>query len=1015
MQLKDISPEAAQQIAALLDEALDLPADRRDAWQADLQRREPELHELVRDLLVAVGGSRHALPIETVEFMERHFREAGRPLPSLEGRMFGPYRVVRLLGQGGMGSVWLAERSDGLFARQVALKLVHASLANRTLGARFARERNILAALDHPNIARLLDAGVTDDGQPYLAIEYVDGMPLTTYCDSKRLTVRERIGLIMQVLTALRHAHQNLTVHRDLKPSNILVTEQGQARLLDFGIAKLMTEGEAQASDLTEIGGRALTPEYASPEQIAGQPVNTSSDLYSVGVLLYGLLSGHRPYDLTRDSRGALEEAVLSAEPARPSQRELTREIADARATTPGKLAQTLAGDLDTITLRALKKNPAERYATADAFHQDLQRHLAGQPVLARPDSPAYRLRKFIARHKGAVAFAVFTGFVLLVTTGISIRQALVAGEQSRLARIEAQRAQAVQEFLLDVFKANSVLQPDPLRAQQTTARELLDVGAQRISEGLKDAPEAQTQVLDTLADMYYQLGLFDDAARMRQQRIDVLRRVHGAADIRVADALMGYARDTSGSSQPARAQDALAEAQRILDGSGAGPSDLHGILFLEMANLQQYTSLTNMRHNAEQARRHFDAHPSEWGLFHSLQASARACYFAGDFDCAQSWHREALAEAQRRQPGESAWLITPLVQLAEAQMGSLNLGEAEEHYREALALSRRLHGDLSGITLQTQAKVAGFLHTHGRRAEGTQLFEDVLQKIGMEEANATPDAVGTVNWAYGTALISEGRLAEGERYVAAEVADLRAHYPDTLPLARTLDRQAVAFTAMGRYAASARNLDEALRIWLRVGGNGAERSAGNRFVFGQVALALAQGDATDAIDKLKQVAPRKDADRLPLNVDVVLTQLASSQASLLQDRAADAQKSAREALHAIQRSSLRSNYSTLEADAALRLGHALHRAGDLRSARRQLEHALDLRGRSDAPASPWLAEMRIALADCLLDLNERESAKWLIEQAAAAHAHHVELGEHFRQPLKRVAARALRAQAAQR
>jgi eukaryotic-like serine/threonine-protein kinase len=433
VQLKDLDPAEAERLTALLDEALDLPLAERGAWHARLAEHEPKLAKLTADLLSVMGMPQGAALAETRDLIARHLTRAVAQ-PSLEGRRFGPYRIVRLLGRGGMGSVWLAERSDGLFARQVALKLVNASVTGPSLSERFARERSILATLNHPYIARLFDAGVAEDGQQYLAIEYVEGTPLTSYCDEHRLTLQQRIDLLLQVLAAVRHAHQNLTVHRDLKPSNILVTGERRVRLLDFGIAKLLTEDAASDSELTDVGGRALTLEYASPEQVAGQPVSTASDVYSLGVLLYTLLCGQRPFQLPRQSRGALEEAILTRDPIKPSQQPVSAEIAQARGMTPKKLARALAGDLDTITLKALKKKPAERYATADAFMQDLQRYLTGMPVLTRPDGATYRLRKLVSRSKGKFAVAAAIGVVLIGTPVLLLRQAQSALEKAKTA-----------------------------------------------------------------------------------------------------------------------------------------------------------------------------------------------------------------------------------------------------------------------------------------------------------------------------------------------------------------------------------------------------------------------------------------------------------------------------------------------------------------------------------------------------------------------------------------------------
>ncbi|MGB8692143.1 MAG: serine/threonine-protein kinase, partial [Steroidobacteraceae bacterium] len=355
---------------------------------------------------------------------------------SSAGEIIGPYRLLRQIGSGGMGSVWLAERTDGLMKRPVALKLPHYSYdtARRAgLVERLARERDILATLNHPNIATLYDAGIADNGQPYLAIEYVEGLPIDEYCRERHVDLKSRLGLFVQIANAVAYAHAKLALHRDLKPANILVTADAQVRLLDFGIAKLMDEGQASETRLTELSGRALTPDYASPEQILGEPLTIASDVYSLGVILYELLSGQRPYKLRRESRGALEEAIVQAEPLQPS---------NAANTTWHK---SLRGDLDTIVLKALKKVPAERYATVNAFVDDVTRFLSDRPVLAQPDSISYRLRKFVARNTMAVAAALLMLLVVIGGAGIAIWQ-------TQVATAERDRAEAVKSLVTSMF-----------------------------------------------------------------------------------------------------------------------------------------------------------------------------------------------------------------------------------------------------------------------------------------------------------------------------------------------------------------------------------------------------------------------------------------------------------------------------------------------------------------------------------------------------------------------------------
>jgi serine/threonine protein kinase len=333
--LRDLDAAQAQHISQLLDEALELEPEERAAWLEALGQRDTEPVELLRSLLSGLPELGGAVSESGERLADGLARILSRQPVAASGRSYGPYRALRLLGEGGMGSVWLAERADGLFTRRVALKLPRADILGGALHERFARERNILAGLAHPLIARLLDAGVTQDGQPYLALEYVEGTSLITHCDERRLSLPERIALLMQVIAAVQYAHQNLVIHRDLKPNNIMVTREGTVKLLDFGIAKLLPEEHAHETELTRRAGRALTPEYASPEQLAGQPVGTASDVYSLGVIMYVLLCGQRPYRPRRESPAALEESILSETPLRPSQQVSSAEIAAIRGTTP--------------------------------------------------------------------------------------------------------------------------------------------------------------------------------------------------------------------------------------------------------------------------------------------------------------------------------------------------------------------------------------------------------------------------------------------------------------------------------------------------------------------------------------------------------------------------------------------------------------------------------------------------------------------------------------------------------
>jgi eukaryotic-like serine/threonine-protein kinase len=403
----------ADQIAALsrlLDQALPLDDEGRQRWLEDLSSEHRALLPALRQALLLEEN-----PTIVNELFATLPRIA--PVSGVQtllasglqtGQRIGPYQLVRELGIGGMAVVWLARRADGAFRREVALKLPLLSRLRQDLSDRFEREREILAQLEHPNIARLYDAGVADDGLPYLALEYVEGQPLTGWCDARQCSVRERLKLFLQVLDAVQYAHARHVIHRDLKPSNILVTESGQVRLLDFGVAKMLAEGEQETdrTELTRVYGRVLTPDYASPEQLRGDTIGVASDIYTLGVVLYELLVGDRPYRIKTDtSHLSLELAIKDAQVRRPST-QVQAPAAAPRATTYDKLMRRLRGDLDAIVLKALAKLPEDRYPTATALADDLQHYLSGDPVEARSPRLAYRFGKFLLRHRIAVGSA---------------------------------------------------------------------------------------------------------------------------------------------------------------------------------------------------------------------------------------------------------------------------------------------------------------------------------------------------------------------------------------------------------------------------------------------------------------------------------------------------------------------------------------------------------------------------------------------------------------------------------
>jgi serine/threonine-protein kinase len=448
--MSTLSPEQWRTILPYLDQALALTVEERAAWLSSLTEQNPALVAQLRSLLD-----------EQLESAQEGFLEENPvPLPlapRLAGQTVGAYRLLSQVGQGGMGSVWLGERSDGRFERQVAVKFLNIALIGRGGEDRFKREGSILGRIAHPHIAELVDAGVSAAGQPYLVLEYVEGDHIDRYCDNRKLGVEARVCLFLDVLVAVAHAHANLIVHRDLKPSNVLVRNDGRLKLLDFGIAKLLdVEGQDGAATLLTVeGGGAMTPQYAAPEQLRGEPVTTATDVYALGVLLYLLLTGQHPAGTEGHTPGDLVKAILETEPRRLSD-VVTQSHSDAgaatsnaerRTTTPDKLRRSLRGDLDTIVAKALKKNPQERYASVTALADDLSRYLRNEPISARPDTLAYRAGKFVHRNRTAVALSTLA-FVALVAGSVgTLIQARDARAQRDLALRQVQRTEALNEF----------------------------------------------------------------------------------------------------------------------------------------------------------------------------------------------------------------------------------------------------------------------------------------------------------------------------------------------------------------------------------------------------------------------------------------------------------------------------------------------------------------------------------------------------------------------------------------
>ncbi|MCH7637854.1 MAG: serine/threonine protein kinase [Bacteroidetes bacterium] len=526
-----VPPDRWMRVKALFAEVVALPHAERAPWFDEHLDGDAELRVEIERLLAAEADA------------NRYFDTLGNKIQGTDDfeaeppETIGIWRIVQEAGHGGMGRVYEAVREDGLFDQRVAIKVVE-SHAPR-LVRRFQQERRILAGLEHPNICRLLDGGTLDDGRPYLVMEYVDGEPITAYADRNQLSVDERLILFAQVCEAVAYAHRHLIIHRDLKPSNVLVTDDGTAKLLDFGIATLMDEDGAPNHGLTQTGRRLLTPHYAAPEQILNQPITTATDVYALGILLYVLLTGHRPFGATGGSQHEIEQEVLKKEPTAPS---TAVSKSAGKATDSGgqvldltKRGRRLRGDLDRIVLKALRKEPERRYASVEAFARDLQRHQEGLPVEARPATMGYRLNSFVKRHRTGVLITI-TGLIL-TSTLVTFFAVQITAERDR-AEAYADRADQVNAFLTDILDA-----ADDPTVDRSVLLKILEPATERAETELADDPDARAAVFHALGNLYARFGRWDLADSLLHNALLIRRELHTPPHPDIAESLydIGY------------------------------------------------------------------------------------------------------------------------------------------------------------------------------------------------------------------------------------------------------------------------------------------------------------------------------------------------------------------------------------------------------------------------------------------------------------------------------------------
>jgi serine/threonine-protein kinase len=975
----DLTAASWEAFSRLLDEALERPAGERLAWLEALGAEHEALKPALRAVLVRSAG------VETAQWMNTlpHTASAAALVDDSDlqaGGLVGPYRLLRELGVGGMGAVWLAERADGTLKRQVALKLPRASWS-RGLAERMARERDILAALEHPHIARLYDAGTEAQGRPFLALEYVEGQPIDVYCHERSLALRGRVDLLLQVAHAVAFAHSRLVVHRDLKPSNILVTADGQVRLLDFGIAKLMEGDRAQETQLTQLAGRALTLDYASPEQIRGEPIGTASDVYSLGVVAYELLAGAKPYRLKRHSAAELEEAIAAVDAP----------LASATAT-DAQTRKELKGDLDAILNKALKKNASERYASVTALADDIQRWLDHQPVLAQSDTAGYRLRKFIHRNKLQVGAAVIVSIAIVAGAVGALYQASVAREQARIAQTEAKTAEAVQNFLEGIFRANSGDQPDPIRARQRTAIELLNEGAKRIETEMDDAPAAKLRVLAVLAEVYADLDQNDTGLAMHRRRVTVAERAFGAADPRLADALANVGMFLMRLGRMAEAREMLVRADAVLAASTVQDDEARLSVDVAWGEWGRFANDAQALPNAERALTLALKRPPSNAWINALAVLGIMQRLAGRLDDSAATFERAMALAPQVPGGALSVLAAVQDEAAETAMYRGDAAAAERYLRGSVALDERAYGPKDGRSSTGLSTLANFLASEGRFADAFPVFVEARTLLDLLPQN--PDNLRThclVRRNEALARYDHGQLAAAWALleeIRALTRDLSAN-PNCAALnAHTLSDVLID---LGRDAEAEAAIDEARRIVRERQITGARWAAQELRVTAR--LELSRGNPETAARRLDSA--REIVIESPhlqrLRAEAALRSGAHDEAAVIAERA----------LGAIETPPRPLQWANLRTRLLLTLGRARLGQRRVEEAVAVLEQALQAALTTlDSSLSLDAAEIRIALGQARLAAGDALAAKSHLDAAIAIHKRYANVGRHYAEPL---------------
>ena len=786
-----ISPDRWRALSPYLDEALEIEAAEQAAWLATIAARDPALADDLRSILAGHKTVHDSGFLEGVVVDPRLTF-----MPSLAGQVLGSYRLLSPIGQGGSGNVWLAERCDGRFQGRAAVKLLNIALVERGGEARFKREGTILAGLRHPHIAHLVDAGISQTGQPYLVLEHVDGQPIDRYCESAAVSVEGRVRLFLDVLDAVAYAHASLVVHRDIKPANVLVSKEGGVKLLDFGIAKLIERdaprrsSAGESSALARDGGSALTPQYAAPEQLSGGEITTATDIYGLGVLLYVLLSGRHPAGDGVDTPAKLLRAIVEMEAPKLSdavgsgaaQERVARHAAEC-ATTPAKLRRALAGDLEAIVGKALRKNPAERYASVDAIADDLRRHLQHAPVVARQQTFSYRTARFIRRHPGSVSATAAA--VLLVAGLTGVYTGRLAAQRNRAQR-EAAKAIKVSELMMGLLTTADPYTIRGAEGQPTTVRAVLDAGAAQVRKELAGEPELQIEMLTTMGWTYRRLAAFDKAQQLLDEALARGRQVFGNEHVQVAHTLnyLGVVLADKGDYRGAgqRLEEALAMRRRLL-----GPQHPH--VAVTLAELGRVYQDHGLNQRAEPLHREaLDIRRKMLGAAHRETAVsesdlASVLRFNGDLAGAEALLRQSYDTNVKTRGAEHPNTAAALHDLALITAMRGDAAAAEPLLRNALAMQRQAFGNNHPVVAATLNSLSRVL-LEQRRYDDAAAAESEAAAIATSSLG--PDhqlvAIYTINLA--AVHVAAGRPGAAEPLLR-EGLRIRSRAPGIVPTRR--------------------------------------------------------------------------------------------------------------------------------------------------------------------------------------------------------------------------------------